>query len=164
MENQNQQIRNPQTSELKEREMIFTRVLNAPRELVFDAWTKPEHLAEWWGPNGFSLTTNTMDVKPGGRWDFMMHGPDGRDYPNRVMYTEIVKPERLVYKHTGDGDTEDVKFNVTVSFEDIDGKTRLTMHSVFETPEELAKVVKEYGAYEGAKQTLKRLQEYLEKL
>ncbi len=152
-----------QTNELKDREMIFSRVLNAPRELVFDAWTKPEHLAEWWGPNGFSLTTNSMEVKPGSKWDFMMHGPDGRNYPNRVVYIEVVKPERLVYKHTGDGDTEDVKFHVTVSFEELGDKTKLTMRSVFETAEELGKVVKEYGAYEGAKQTLARLEEFLTK-
>jgi uncharacterized protein YndB with AHSA1/START domain len=150
-------------SELKEREMIFTRVLNAPRELVFDAWTKPEHLAEWYGPNGFTLTTNSMEVKQGGKWDFTMHGPDGRDFPNRIIFIEVEKPGKLVYRHSGDNDTEDVKFHVTVSFEDLEGKTRLTMHSVFETPEELAKVVKEYGAYEGAKQTLTRLEAFLSK-
>lgn len=150
-------------SQLKEREMIFTRVLNAPRELVFDAWTKPEHLAEWYGPNGFTITTKTIEVKPGGRWDFIMHGPEGDDYPNKIKFLEVIKPEKLVYTHTGDGETDDVKFHVTVSFEDLDGKTRLTMHSVFETPEELAKVVKEYGAYEGAKQTLARLEAFLNK-
>src|SRR5690349_23807822 len=149
-------------NELNEREMAFTRVLNAPRELVFDAWTKPEHLAHWYGPNGFTITTKSMEASPGGIWDFTMHGPD-RDFPNRIKFLEVEKPAKLVYKHTGDGDTEDVKFHVTVTFEELDGKTRLTMRSVFETAEELARVVKEYGAYEGAKQTLARLEEFLAK-
>jgi uncharacterized protein YndB with AHSA1/START domain len=154
---------NNNVSELKEREMIFTRVLNAPRELVFDAWVIPEHLAQWYGPNGFTITTNTIDVKPGGRWDFIMHGPDGDDYPNKIKFLEVRKPEKLVYTHTGDGVTDDVKFRVTVSFENVEGKTKLTMHSVFDTAEELEKVVKNYGAYEAAIQHLARLEAFLSK-
>jgi uncharacterized protein YndB with AHSA1/START domain len=64
--------------------IIATRVFDAPRELVFALWTDPEHLAQWWGPNGFTTTTHTFDMRPGGAWRFVMHGPDGRDYQNRI--------------------------------------------------------------------------------
>ena len=67
--------------------------------LVWQAWTDPKHLAQWWGPNGFSTTTSAFDMRPGGVWRFVMHGPDGRDYENRITFDEIVRPERLVYHH-----------------------------------------------------------------
>jgi len=149
-------------NETANRELSITRLLNAPPELVWEVWTKPEHIANWWGPVGFSTTTHEMNVKPGGVWRFMMHGPDGRDYPNKIVFIEVVKPELLVYKHTGEEDTEDVKFHVTVNFEKQGNKTKLSMRSLFETPEELERVVKEYGAKEGMKQTVNRLEEYLE--
>lgn len=141
--------------------LIVTRVLNAPRELVFEVWTDPEHLAHWYGPNGFTITTHEIDVKPGGVWKFMMHGPDGRDYPNKIIFSEVVKPEKLVYHHASDDDTEPVSFHVTVTFEAEEGKTKLTMNSDFGSPEELERVDKEYGAIEGDKQTITRLAEYL---
>jgi uncharacterized protein YndB with AHSA1/START domain len=81
-----------------DREIVTTRVFDAPREMVFDAWTDPKHIGQWWGPIGFTTTTHEMDVRPGGVWRFTMHGPDGRDYKNRIVYTEIVRPERLA-KH-----------------------------------------------------------------
>jgi uncharacterized protein YndB with AHSA1/START domain len=141
--------------------LIVTRQLNAPRELVFEAWTDPAHLAHWYGPNGFTITTHEIDVKAGGVWKFMMHGPDGRDYPNKIIFSEVVKPEKLVYHHAGDDDTEPVSFHVTVTFEVEEGKTRLTMNSDFGSAEELERVDKEYGAIEGGKQTITRLAEYL---
>lgn len=149
-------------NETANRELSITRLLNARPELVWEVWTKPEHIANWWGPVGFSTTTHEMNVKPGGVWRFMMHGPDGRDYPNKIVFIEVVKPELLVYKHTGEEDTEDVKFHVTVNFEKQGNKTKLSMRSLFESPEELERVVKEYGAKEGMKQTVNRLEEYLE--
>lgn len=164
MQNQERQTQYLHKNEVKDLELIFSRVLNAPRELVFDAWTKPEHLAEWWGPNGFTLTTKNMEVKPEGSWSFIMHGPDGRDFPNKIIYIEVKRPERLVYRHSGDEGTEPVKFHVTVSFDELDEKTRLTMHMIFDTAEELTRVEQEYGAIEGAKQTLARLEQFLEKL
>jgi uncharacterized protein YndB with AHSA1/START domain len=141
--------------------LIVTRLLNAPRELVFEAWTDPAHLAHWYGPNGFTITTHEIDVKAGGVWKFMMHGPDGRDYPNKIIFSEVVKPEKLVYQHAGDEDTEPVSFHVTVTFEAEEGKTKLTMNSDFGSAEELERIDKEYGAIEGAKQTVTRLAEYL---
>ena len=139
------------------REMVFERVFNAPAELVFEAWTNPDHLARWYGPDGFTLTTYHMDVKPGGTWRFTMHGPDGRDYHNLVTFTEVIRPQRLVYKQTDDTDTERVNFETTVTFEGRGDKTALTMHMLFATAAELERVAREHGAVEGAHQTLARL-------
>jgi uncharacterized protein YndB with AHSA1/START domain len=74
------------------RSIIGSRLLDAPRELVFLAFTEPRHLAQWWGPNGFTTTTHSFDFRPGGVWRFIMHGPDERDYQNRIIYEEIVRP------------------------------------------------------------------------
>ena len=148
-------------SDSSDREIVVTRVLDAPHERVFEAFEKPDQIGEWWGPRGFTTTTHEMDMRPGGVWRFVMHGPDGRHYQNRVNYIEVVKPERLVYSHGGEGDDESVNFHVTVTFEDHDGKTQLTMRSVFPSAEERDRVEREYGAVEGAHQTLARLAEKL---
>jgi uncharacterized protein YndB with AHSA1/START domain len=138
-----------------DREIVVTRVFDAPRALVFKAWTDPKHLAHWWGPNGFTLTTYELDFKPGGIWRFVMHGPDGRDYQNKVVYVEIVESERLVYKHVPP------HFQMTVTFEDDGGKTRITAQMLFETAELRDRTIKAVGAVEGLKQTLGRLGEYV---
>ena len=150
------------TKEAANKELSISRLLNAPRELVWAAWTRPEHITHWWGPVGFSTTTHEMNLKPGGVWRFMMHGPDGRDYPNKIIFIEVIKPELLVYKHSGEEHTEDINFNVTVMFEKQGNKTLLSMRSVFESAEELERVVREFGAKEGMTQTVSRLEEYLE--
>ena len=148
-----------------DRELVFERVFDAPRELVFKAWSDPKHLAEWWGPNGFSTTTRRFELKPGGVWRFVMHGPDGRDYENRIVYEEVVRPERLVYRHSGGEDVEPVQFTVTVIFaEEADEKTRLTMRMVFPSRDERDRVAETYGAIEGAHQTLERLAVYLRRM
>lgn len=138
-----------------------TRLLDAPRNLIFAAFSDPKHLARWWGPNGFTTTTHSFDFRVGGVWRFAMHGPDGRDYQNRVTYDEIVPPERIVYRHGGSGDVEPVQFTQTVTFQDVGGKTRLTWRSVFPSLEERARVIKEYGADKGLVQTMARLADYL---
>lgn len=144
------------------RAIITTRILDAPRDLVFSVWTDAKHLAEWWGPNGFTTTTQSMEFRPGGVWRFVMHGPDGRDYDNRITYDEIVKPERLVYHHGGGDDVEPVQFRTTVTFEALGrNKTRLTLHAVFPSAAERDRVIREYGAAEGALQTLSRLADYV---
>jgi uncharacterized protein YndB with AHSA1/START domain len=145
------------------RMIIATRVFDAPRDLVFAAWTDQKHLAQWWGPTGFSTTTRSIDIRSGGVWRFVMHGPDGRDYENRITYVEIVKPKRIVYRHRGE-DVEPVTFEVEVTFEEVGEKTRLTMQMVFPSAEERARVIKEYCADEGVAQTLARLGEYVEKM
>jgi uncharacterized protein YndB with AHSA1/START domain len=110
----------------------------------------------WWGPDGFTTTTRSIDVRLGGVWRFVMHGPDGRDYKNRITYHEIVPPERLVYSHGGE-DAEPVSFRTTVTFEDVGGKTHLTMNALFPSAAERERVAREYAAVEGARQHLARL-------
>ena len=156
--------RNSLDLEQDPRSMIGTRVFDAPRELVWTVWTDPKHLAQWWGPNGFSTTTSAFDMRPGGVWRFVMHGPDGRDYQNRITFDEIVRPERIVYRHSGGEDVEPVQFTQTVTFEDVGGKTRLTWRGVFPSAAERERVIKEYGADKGLVQTLSRLGEYLSKI
>ncbi len=141
------------------RQISISRVLNAPRELVFKAWTDPHHVVSWWGPRGFTTTVYEMEVKPGGRWRHVMHGPDGVDYPNLIVYSEIAAPERLVYMH-GSGADDDPGFEVTVTFAEAPGnRTSLTMCMVFPTAEARNFVVEKHNAIEGGNQTLDRLAE-----
>jgi uncharacterized protein YndB with AHSA1/START domain len=144
-----------------DREIVISRVFDAPRELVFDAWTDPRHIGEWWGPNGFTTTTYEMDVRVGGMRRFTMHGPDGVDWPNWTRYSEVVRPEKLAYEHGGEID-QPAHFDVTITFENEGGKTLVTMRSLFPSVEAVEKV-KAFGAVEGGKQTLARLADYLEK-
>jgi uncharacterized protein YndB with AHSA1/START domain len=144
------------------RSIIGSRVFDAPRDLVFAAFTDPKHLAQWWGPDGFTTTTHAFDFRPGGVWRFVMHGPDGRDYQNRITYDEIVPPERLVYRHGGGDDVEPVQFTQRLTFEDLgNDQTRLTWHGTFPSAEERTRVTKEYGADKGLAQTMARLADYL---
>jgi uncharacterized protein YndB with AHSA1/START domain len=152
----------PAVSDLSvDREIKITRLINAPRELAFSAWTDPEKVVKWWGPNGFTTTTRRMDVRPGGVWEYVMHGPDGVDYPNRTVYEEIVPPERLVYTQSGDPGERAIQFRSTVTFVQEGGLTRITLRSVFKTPEDRDYVVEKYGAVEGGIQHLARLNEFL---
>jgi uncharacterized protein YndB with AHSA1/START domain len=141
--------------------IVAVREFAAPRELVFSAWTDPKHLAHWWGPNGFTTTTSGFDMRPGGIWRFVMHGPDGRDYQNRITFDEIVPPERIVYRHGGGEDVGPVRFKTTVIFESLGAKTRITMRLDFPSAAERDRVVKEYGADKGLSQTIARLGEYV---
>ncbi len=93
--------KNNPSSKTVNQEVNFTRVLNAPRDLVWEAWTDPNQVVKWWGPNGFTTTIEKMDVRPGGVWKHVMHGPDGTDYPNKSIFVDVVKPERIVYSHSG---------------------------------------------------------------
>ena len=145
------------TSEaITDRELRFTRIFDAPRSLVFEVWTNPKHLAHWWGPIGFTLTSLEHDFRPGGHWKFIMHGPDGTDYHNRIKYHEIAKPQRLVYQHVGAENTEPIHFKVEVDFVELDKRTQVHMHMIFESAAELRHVAEKYGAIEGAHQTLSR--------
>ena len=100
-------------------------------------------------------------IWPGGSWRFVMHGPDGRDYQNRITFDEIVLPERIVYRHGGGNDVEPVQFTQTVTFEDLgEGQTRLMWHGKFPSAKERARVIREYGADKGLVQTMARLADY----
>jgi uncharacterized protein YndB with AHSA1/START domain len=141
------------TQIVSDREILTTRMLHAPRELVFKAWTDPAHLARWWGPNGFRNTIGKLDVRPGGEWLLVMHGPDGTDYRNKSVFLEVEEPERLAYDHLSEP-----RFVSTVTFEDVGGRTKVALKMVFETAAELRQCLKAFAADEGAKQTLARLE------
>jgi uncharacterized protein YndB with AHSA1/START domain len=144
-----------------DREVLITRIINAPRDLVFAAWVDSKHADKWMGPAGYTTVTQSMEVRPGGMWRFTMSGPQGV-FPNRVTYIEVVKPSLLVYKHGTDKDNDPDAFDVTVTFEELDdGKTHITMHSVFPSAAARNKVVKEFHAIEGGYQTLERLEQHL---
>ncbi|MEO8333302.1 MAG: SRPBCC family protein [Gallionella sp.] len=145
-----------------DREISTTRLLDAPCELVWKAWTDPAHIAQWWGPDGFTNTIHKMEVRPGGEWTFIMHGPDGTDYDNKIEYIEVVRPERLVYRHGEQGRPD--YFLVTTTFTRQGDKARLDMQMLFETAKDRDLVVEKYGAIEGQKQTLGRLEIHLAKM
>ncbi|HYF64701.1 MAG TPA: SRPBCC family protein [Herpetosiphonaceae bacterium] len=149
------------TETTADREIIISRLINAPRERVFAAWTDPQQVGHWWGPQGFTTTTTSMDVRPGGRWSYVMHGPDGTDYANLIVYSEVEAPARLVYAHGSGEDNDPGQFQTTVTFEDVDGTTRLTMRSLFATAEARDYVVREFGAIEAGNSTLDQLEAYL---
>ena len=143
-----------------EREITDTRVVNAPRELVWKVFTEPVHVVQWWGPDGFTNTTKSMDVRVGGEWIHTMHGPDGKDYPNHIVYREVVEPERLVFDHISAP-----HHRTTVTFDDLgDGRTKLTFTMIFDTTEKKRWTVETYKADIGLTQTLGRLQDYLAKV
>jgi uncharacterized protein YndB with AHSA1/START domain len=144
-----------------DREIVTTRVVNAPLDLVWKAWTSVSHLSQWWGPDGFTTTTSAFDFRVGGVWRFVMHGPDGRDYQNRIRYSEIVERERIAIEHDDGTDAPKVRFLNTVTFAESGGKTTVTMRAELPTAAERDRVVKEHGAVEGGKQTLARLDAYV---
>jgi len=147
------------TSPTQDRELVLERTYDAPRALVWEAWTDPEHVDRWWGPTGFRNETHSMDLRAGGYWRYVMHGPDGKDWINWIRYEEVSRPERLVYDHGGEGD--EPHFHVTVTFTEEGSRTRVTMHSVWPTAAALQEVMMRVAAVEGGKQTMARLAEYL---
>lgn len=157
--------RNNPAENIAERKIVVTRVFNAPRELVWEAWTNPKHVANWWGPNSFTTTIEKMDVRPGGVWKHVMHGPDDTDYPSSSVFKEVVKPECIVFSHGGSREGgPGVHFIATWTFEALDNKTRVTMRMVFDTAADRKTVVKEYNAIEGGNQTMDRYGKYVRKL
>ncbi len=140
----------------KDRELLLSRTLDAPVDLVWEVWTKAEHIAQWWGPNDFTNTITKMDMVPGGEWDLVMHGPDGTDYKNKSVFKEIVPFKKIVYQHASAP-----KFVATITFEDQGEKTLLTWHMLFETAEQFIQVVKTFKADEGLKQNIEKLNTYL---
>jgi uncharacterized protein YndB with AHSA1/START domain len=145
----------------KSSEIRITRIYDAPVEVVWDAWTDPAQVAQWWGPRGFTLTTHSKDLRPGGSWSYTMHGPDGVDYPNKTLYLEVEEHARLVYDHGGNDDRPPL-FRVTVLFSDVDGKTRMDMSMALPTPE-AAEETRKFIKKAGGDSTWDRLAEYLEK-
>ncbi len=148
--------------ELDSRSIINQRTLAAPRELVFDAFTKAEHVVHWYGPFGFSITNQHMNVHPNGEWLFTMHGPDGVDYPNRIRYTKVERPSLLEYVHDDAQEPPKQVFHVVVTFEESGDTTLLTMRLIFDN----AAVRDQVATYavEGGRQTMDRLTEYISRI
>ena len=141
-----------------DREIILSRLIDAPVERVWRAWSDSAEIVKWWGPHGFSDETKTREFKPGGIWKHTMIGPDGGRYPNAARYDEIVAQKSLSYTIGGGKEGEvGVNFKATVTFVAKGNQTEITMRSVFPTAAMRDKVVREYGAIEGGKQTLSRL-------
>lgn len=142
-------------------ELVFSRGFNAPVDAVYRAWTDPEKLVRWWGPRGFTLTINRMELRVGGVWDYVLHGPDGTDYPNRAVFEEIVPLKRLVFFNRG-GHVADqhLTSRMTVSFDARDGVTLVELRMQFETAEahERARM---RGAEQGGRDSFERLAELL---
>jgi uncharacterized protein YndB with AHSA1/START domain len=144
-----------------DREIVIERLLDAPRERVFEVFTTADHLGRWWGPTGFSVTTFAFDFRVGGVWRFVMHGPDGQDYQNRLVFDVIEPPSRLLARHGGGEDLEAVHHELRISLEDEGGRTRLVWRLVFPSVAERDHVVREFHAVEGGHQTIQRLADYL---
>lgn len=148
------------TGEVMDREIVVSRTIEGPRDLVFEAYSEVRHLSQWFGPTGFTTTTHSLEFRPGGVWDYTMHGPDGTDYPNHVEYLEISRPERIVLRHGSRKDDPDA-FISTVTFDEQAGGCEVTLRSVFKTREQRDHAVDRYRAVEGAQQTLSRLDAYV---
>ncbi len=145
----------------KPNELSITRIYDAPVKAVWDAWTDPKKVAKWWGPRGFTITTHSKDLRPGGTWEYTMHGPDGTDYPNSTKYYEVETCSRLVYDHGGYKDRPPM-FRVTVLFSEVKGQTKMEMTMAFPS-EEIAKESAQFIKKAGGNGTWDRLAEHLEK-
>ncbi|MCG6169405.1 SRPBCC domain-containing protein [Leptospira sp. FAT2] len=158
-------IKNETETIIEGNKVIYKRYFEISAELLFEIWSLEEHLTQWWGPDGFTLTSNSMNFSNGGIWDFIMHGPDGHDYKNKIQFIEIKKPYHIYYKHLGDGEgAKDVDFQAKVTFEEVGEGTNLTMEQIFPSKEELERVNQKYGAIEGGKQHVANLSKYAESL
>lgn len=138
-------------------ELISTREFDVPQELVFRAWTTPDLLARWWGPHGFTNTFHECDIRPGGTWRLTMHGPDGTDYPNHNVFVEIVPFERIVIDHLSGHE-----FRLTGTFENLEGRTKVTFRQLFKLTEEFEQV--KTFCLEANEQNLDRLGRVLEEM
>lgn len=154
------------SQDLLDREIVLTRVLDAPRPLVFRAWTEMEHLCRWFGPAGFTCTfrdtpASESPAAPGRTWRFDMVGPDGTVYPNRMAFLDVRAPELVVFDHCGDQDDDPRRFRVTVTFdEQANGKTVVTLRQLHPTAERRQATIG-FGAVELGLQTLDKLAQHL---
>lgn len=140
---------------MENREIRITRVFKAPVELMWDVWSKPEHIANWWGPNGFTNTIHKMEFKEEGEWTLTMHGPDGTNYPNRIVYKEIELHKKIVFEHFHP------YFFTTVIFEARGEETYIDWTMEFNTAEMRDIIIKAHKADQGQKENLDKLGKYL---
>jgi uncharacterized protein YndB with AHSA1/START domain len=148
-------MRNP-ANDTRDREIFLSRTLNAPVALVWEVWTQPGHIANWWGPSGFTNTISTMDMRVGGEWNLVMHGPDGKDYINKSIFRELTLHKKIVYEHLSYP-----KIVATIEFEDLGDKTRITWHMLFESREQFIEVARAHKVVEGQRQNVEKLEAYL---
>ncbi len=141
-------------------EIVISRSIDAPRELVFEAFTEVRHLSQWWGPEGFTTTTRSFEFREGGEWDFVMHGPDGTDYAEWIRWQKIAPAARIALLHGAFRDDPNA-FESEVTFEPEDVGTRIVMRTVFPTRELRDEAVERYHAIEGGQQTLAHLAAYV---
>jgi uncharacterized protein YndB with AHSA1/START domain len=142
-----------------DREIVISRVIDAPREVVFEAFSEVRHLSQWWGPEGFTTTTRAFEFRVGGEWEFVMHGPDGTDYQDLITWTEITPPERIALLH-GEVRDDPNAFRSVITFAAEGAATTIDMRTVFPTREQRDEAVERYRAIEGARQTLEHLAAY----
>jgi uncharacterized protein YndB with AHSA1/START domain len=144
-----------------DREIVVNRVIDAPRELVFEAFTEPQHIEQWWAPRG--ATTHEMDVTPGGVWRYSQPGRGSSEQSFKIAFIEIDKPTRLIYDYGSDAANASEPVRTTVTFEQENGKTKVTLRLLFATKKDREQAVK-YGAIVGAMQALENLADYLAKV
>jgi uncharacterized protein YndB with AHSA1/START domain len=143
-------------NDIKDRGLVISKTLNAPVELVWETWTNADHIAKWWGPDGFTNTIHKMEVRAGGEWEFIMHGPDGTDYKNKSIFREIIPFKKIVYEHvTGP------RFTATIEFTDLGEQTLINWQMLFATAEEFIQTVKTFKADQGLRQNIEKLNNYV---
>jgi uncharacterized protein YndB with AHSA1/START domain len=143
-------------------EIVMTRVFNAPRHLVYEAHSKPEHIQRWWGPGASTMISCELDFRPGGRWRFVSREPDGSESAFRGEIRELVEPEKIVWTFEWEGMPGHISVE-TLTLEESDGKTTVTARAVYDNKQDRDGMLQS-GMEEGAVETYERLDEYLEKL
>ena len=138
-----------------DRSIGVTKMLTAPIDLVWDVWTNPKHIANWWGPNGFTNTIHKMDFQEGGEWKLTMHGSDGKNYPNKSVFVEIVQNKKIAFQHFNPN------YIASIIFESKERETLMDWTVLFETTELFETVVKVFKADEGLNQNVEKLENYL---
>ena len=144
------------------REVIFSRLISAPVDVVWAAWTDVQHLHEWYGPAGFIATTAEFEFKPGGVWRLTMHGPDGTDYPTLIVFRTIEPKKRIVYSNAWDLPVAPLRFDIEVTMAPEASGTRLSLRMEFENDEAMHVAVETYGVLPGGVETFERLAKLLE--
>lgn len=152
-------------TESEDRLLVITRTFDAPRALVWRAFSDPVHLSRWWGPKGYTNPVCEVDFRVGGHWHNVMRGPDGKDLPTDVTFIEIVEPERIVYRNAparGEvwGDNPPPSFVRTITFSESDGRTTLTMRAEFDSSEHREAVVRR-GWIDGTNESFDKLEALL---
>jgi uncharacterized protein YndB with AHSA1/START domain len=145
------------------REVVFSRLITAPVDLVWEIWSDLRHLHEWFGPAGFTTTTEEFAFAPGGVWRFTMHGPDGTDYPTRIVFRTIEPKTRIVYTNDWDLAGALLDFTVVVDFVAEGARTRLSLHMTFADEAAMRTAVERYGVLRGGVETFERIARYVER-